>query len=56
MHGEIRITYKIFVGKLEGKKPFRRRRCGLEDSVEMDLREMELEVVDWTNLAQDRYL
>jgi hypothetical protein len=40
------------VGKSEGKRPLGRPRRGFED-VTIDLREIDLEGVDWINLAQD---
>jgi hypothetical protein len=52
--GEIRNTYKIFVGKSEGKgrrgTPRRRR----EGNIRMDLRETEWEVVDLVHTVHDR--
>jgi hypothetical protein len=38
MHGT-RTGYKIFVGKPERKRPYRRPRCRWEDNIRMDLRE-----------------
>jgi hypothetical protein len=37
---------KIFLGKLEGKKPLGRPRCRWEFNIKMDLREIGLEDVD----------
>jgi hypothetical protein len=42
-------TYKIFVRKPEGKKPFRRPTRRWED-IRMDLREIGWEIVDWIHL------
>jgi hypothetical protein len=47
--GQVRKVYKSLIGKPEGRP---RRR--LEDSIEMDLREICLEDVNWVHLAQDR--
>jgi hypothetical protein len=42
------------VGKPEGKRPLRRPRRKSEDNNKFDLREIEWDVMDWFNLAQDR--
>jgi hypothetical protein len=52
--GEERRVYKVLVGKPEGKRPLGRPRRRWEDGIRMDLREIGLEGVDWTRLAQDR--
>jgi hypothetical protein len=52
--GEIRIAYKIFVGKSERKKPLGRPRRRWREKIRMDLREIEGEDVDWMHLAQDK--
>jgi hypothetical protein len=41
--GEMRNAYKIFVGKSEEKRPFRRTRSRWEDNIRIDLREIGLE-------------
>jgi hypothetical protein len=46
-------VYKIFVGKSEEKRLLRRPRCRWEENIKMDLRERELEGVNWDHLAQD---
>jgi hypothetical protein len=51
---KMRNLYRILVGKPEGKKPLIRSRHRWEDNIKMDLREIGLEDVDWTHLAQDR--
>jgi hypothetical protein len=48
------MTYKILVGKPEGKKLLGRLRRRWEDSIKIDLMETGLEVVDWIHLARDR--
>jgi hypothetical protein len=50
----VRNVYKILVGKPEGKRPLGRLKCRWEDNTRMDLREIELECVDWIYVAQDR--
>jgi hypothetical protein len=52
--GEKRNAYKISVGKPEGKRPLGRTRRRLVDNNKMDLREIEFDVIDWIDLAQDR--
>jgi hypothetical protein len=37
----MRNAYKIFVGKPEGKRPLKRPRRRWEDSIKMDLKEIE---------------
>jgi hypothetical protein len=41
--GKGRGVYRVFVGKLEGRKPLGRPRCRWEDNIKMDLREMGLD-------------
>jgi hypothetical protein len=53
--GEKRNMYRLLVGKPEGKRPLGRLRCRWIDNSKMDLLEIELSVVDWIGLAQDRY-
>jgi hypothetical protein len=43
------------VGKSEGKRPLGRPRRRLVDNIKMDLREIGWDVMDWIDLAQDRY-
>jgi hypothetical protein len=52
--GEMRNTYKIWVGKSKGKGPVGRCRRGWEDDIRIDLREIGSERVDRMRLAQDR--
>jgi hypothetical protein len=53
-HGRGEKSYKVLVGKPEGKRPLGRPRRRWEDGIRMDLREIGLGVVDWMRLAQDR--
>jgi hypothetical protein len=50
--GKMRNSYKILVGKPEGKRPLGRPRRRWEDNIEMDL--SEIVDVDWVHLAQDK--
>jgi hypothetical protein len=43
------------VGKPEGKRLLRRPRRRWIDNIKMDLLEIELGVVDWIGLSQDKY-
>jgi hypothetical protein len=46
----------ILVGKPEGKRPLGKARCRWVDNIKIDLREVGLGAMDWTDLAQDRDL
>jgi hypothetical protein len=52
--GEMRNTYKILVGKTEGKRPLGRPRHRCEDNIKIDLAEIMCEGVDWIHLTHDR--
>jgi hypothetical protein len=49
-------AYRILVGKPEGKRPLGIPRRRWVDNIKMDLREIGRDVVDWTDMAQDRDL
>ena len=51
---EGRGVHSVLVGKREGKRPMGRPRRGWEDSIKMDLQEVEGSCGDWMDLAQDR--
>jgi hypothetical protein len=53
-NGEKKSTYRILVGKLEGKRPIGRPSRRWEDNIRMDLREIGWGRMDWIDLAQDR--
>jgi hypothetical protein len=53
--GEKRNVYRLLVGKSDGKRPLGRPRRRWVDNNKMDLLEIGLSVVDWIDLAQDRY-
>jgi hypothetical protein len=52
--GEETNVYNILMGKPEGKRPPGKRRCGWQDGMRMDLREIGWGSVDWIQLVQDR--
>jgi hypothetical protein len=52
--GEKRNAYRILVGKPEVKRLLGRRRRRWVDNIEMDLREIEWDGMDWIDLTQDR--
>jgi hypothetical protein len=51
---EGRGIYRILVGRPKGKRPLERPRCRWEDNINMDLREIKIDGVNWIGLAQDR--
>jgi hypothetical protein len=51
--GKSRNTYRVLVGKSQGKRPPERRRRGWDDNIQMDLREIEWAGMDWVHLALD---
>jgi hypothetical protein len=53
--GEKRNVYRLLVGNPEGKRPLGRRRRRWLGNIKMDILEIEVSVVDWIGLAQDRY-
>jgi hypothetical protein len=53
--GEKRNVYRLLVRKPEGKRPLGRPRCRWIHNIKMDLLEIEVNVVEWIGLAQDRY-
>jgi hypothetical protein len=52
--GEKRNTYRLLVGKSEGKRPLGRPRCTWVDNIKMDLGEVGWDDVDWIGLAKDK--
>jgi hypothetical protein len=50
-NGVKRNTYKILVGKPEGKRPLGRRKRRWVDNIQMDLREIGWGGMDWIDLA-----
>jgi hypothetical protein len=52
---ETRHVYGLLVGKPEGKRPLGRPRHRWIGNIKLNLLEKGLSVVDWIDLAQDRY-
>jgi hypothetical protein len=52
--GAKRNSYRMLVGKPEGKRPLGRQRRRWLDNIKMDLREIGWGGMDWIDLAQDR--
>jgi hypothetical protein len=52
--GERRSVYRILVGKPEGKRRRGRPRHRWWDNIDINLREIGWEGMDWIDLAQDR--
>jgi hypothetical protein len=52
-HGE-EYTWRVLVGKPEGKGPLGRPICKWEDDIKIDLREIVWVGMEWIYLAQDR--
>jgi hypothetical protein len=52
--GEKRNTYRLLVGKQEGKRPLGKPRRRWVDNIRMDLGEVAWGDVDWIGLAKDR--
>jgi hypothetical protein len=53
--GETRNAYRILlVGEPEGKRPLGRPRRRWVDNINMDLREVGWDGMDWIEVAQDR--
>ena len=46
-------TYRVLVGKPEGKKPLGRTRRRWEENIKMDLREVGCDPGEWIDLAED---
>jgi len=51
--GEGENTYRISVGRSEGKRPIGIPRRRWEDNIKMDTREIGLDGANWIHLAQD---
>jgi len=51
--GERRGVYRVLMGKPEGKRPLGRPKRRREDSIKMDLQEVECGAMGWISLVQD---
>jgi len=51
---DIRVVYRILVGKPEGKRPLGRPRLKWEDNIKMELQEVGCGGMDWIELDQVR--
>jgi len=51
---EVRDVHRIFVGRLQGKRPLERPRRRWEDNIKMDLSEIGIDGANCIQLAQDR--
>ena len=52
--GKGRGVYRVFMGKLERRRPLGRPRHRWEDNIEMDLQEVRCGGMGWIEMAQDR--
>jgi hypothetical protein len=52
--GEKRNSYRLLVGKSEGRRPLGRPRQKWEDSIRINLGEVGWYDVDWIGLARDK--
>jgi hypothetical protein len=52
--GERRGAYRVFLGKPEGKRQLGRPKRRWEDNINMDLKQVGWEGMDWIDLAPDR--
>jgi hypothetical protein len=53
-NGESSCSYRVLVGKPEGRRTFGTPRHRWEDNIKMDLREVGCGDTDWICLAQNR--
>jgi len=52
--GEMRVVYRVLVGKSERKRPLGRPRRSWEDNVKMDLQKVGCGDIDWIELSLDK--
>jgi len=52
--GDRRGTYRVLVGRPEGRRPLGRPRRRWEDNIKVDLHEVGWGGMDWIDLAQDK--
>jgi len=51
---DIRVVYRILVGKPEGKRPLGRPRLKWEDNIKMELQEVGCGGMDWIELGKGK--
>jgi len=47
-------SFRVVVGKFEGKKPLEKLRGSCENNIRVDVKETGWESIDWNNIAQNR--
>jgi hypothetical protein len=52
--GERRTSYRVLVGKPEGRRRLGSLRVRWEDNIKMDFQAVEREGTDWIDMAQNR--
>jgi hypothetical protein len=52
--GDRRVSYRVLVGRPEGRKLLGRPRRRWDNNIKMDLQEVGWGGVDWIDMAQDR--
>jgi hypothetical protein len=52
--GNRRSSYRVLVGRPEGKRPLAKPRCRWENNIKMDVQNVVWGGVDWIDLAYDR--
>jgi len=53
-HGGGERSFRVLVGRPEGKRPLGRPRRKWEDNMNVDLREIGIDGANWIRLAEDR--
>jgi hypothetical protein len=53
-HGKEKEYVKKWVRKPEEKKPQQIHRCGCEDNIKINLREIGWDILEWIHLAQEK--
>jgi hypothetical protein len=52
---EGKVVYRVLAWRPEGKGPLGRHRRMWDDNINLDLREVEIYVTNWTQLARDSF-
>jgi hypothetical protein len=52
--GEGRGSYRLLVGRPEGRRPLGRPKLRWEDNIKMDLQEVGCGGMEWIDMAEDR--